>query len=103
MQYTSTNHIKSFLSTLLKQREICINAEVGNYSLKVIAAFTAIKKEYDVVAAGKFKDTVEPYKNIFKRNEGNIRVIMFGESANQHKSLREQFDNAWLICNTKTL
>lgn len=100
MGTTATNHVKSFLTTLLKQREVCIKAEVGNYSLKVIAAFTAIKKEYDVVAAGKFKDAPEPYKNIFKRNEGNIRIIMFGESAKQHKALQKQFENAFLITNT---
>jgi hypothetical protein len=100
MEQISCNYIKLFLTSLLKQREVCIRAEVGNYNLKVIAAFTAIKKDYDVVSSGKFKDTVEPYKKIFKRNESNIRVIMFGESARQHKALQKQFDNAFLIANT---
>lgn len=96
---TSTNHIKDFLTTLLKQRNACIKAEAGNYSLKVIEAFNRINKDFTVVSKGRFKDEIQPYRNIFIRHEKAIRVIMFGESARQHKKLKEMFNNAYLMAN----
>ncbi len=93
------NHIKIFLTSLLKQRKKCIDAEVGNYTLMVISAFNAIQKDFTTVSTGKYRNEEKPYKNLFKMHEGNIRIIMFGESAKQHKKLKEMFDNAFLIAN----
>jgi len=95
MKSTATNPIQSFATKLLAQRKRMIKAEKGNYTIRVIAAFERIEKDFISINCGRHKDNEFVWGRFFRNNEEDLRTIMFGRTAKQYEKMNELFDEAF--------